>query len=297
MNLKELASPIRIYWDISGEDARSQVEYRRVCEEITDCRILSLNLYDSAPALSRTCISVLEAFKDKPVAVSLTLPLAALTPEVLAVLRELPVRMLLADLSSVAELESLSRLNVSGRRPTAGLSFRVDENNYTELPEALSFCARNGFPGLVIPMQRLTNDEACFLISADERRELTNRLSAVERPAGLKIIIHDPFIWRVFFPELSFPDGGCQAANTMLYISPAADVYPCPSLPVKLGSLVEDTLKAIVFSERKKELRRLLCSAPEGCRACGDLGQCMGGCRGRTYAMKKTLDLPDPSCG
>jgi GeoRSP system SPASM domain protein len=136
----------------------------------------------------------------------------------------------------------------------------------------------------------------CFYLSRHEREELAARLQEFEIPADLKLIIHDPFLWRVFYPSVAFPDGGCQAANTMLYISREVDVYPCPTLPVIIGNLMRTSLKEIIQSDLKKDVRKMLISAPRGCGDCKELDQCKGGCRGRTYAMKTSLNEPDPSC-
>ena len=72
---------------------------------------------------------------------------------------------------------------------------------------------------------------------------------------GLRLTIHDPFLWRAFNPGIPFPQGGCQAANTMIAISPDRGVYPCPTLPVRLGELDSLSLKQIIASPAKKEFR------------------------------------------
>ena len=145
-------------------------------------------------------------------------------------------------------------------------------------------------------MQRLYNGEPPFLLNREEQRQLAGALATVGGVQGLNLTIHDPFLWRAFNPHVPFPQGGCQAANTMLAIAPSGDVYPCPTLPVRLGHIGESALREIVASSEKREFRRLLLENPDGCRCCQKLAECRGGCRGRSYAVHGSLDGADPAC-
>lgn len=297
MNLRELTSPIRLYWDITPSAA--EIDYRRICGEIISNKILSLQVTESAPALSPALRGILDELRNAPVAVSLTLPRAALDAPAFEHIRKSSVRVLFVGASAAVELGAVLEVrDLLGGKPAIGVSFSVTRGNFHELPEVLSFCADNKIPNLAFPMQRLVDEgEECFFLTRAERLELAERLGRIERPGGLKIIIHDPFLWRAFYPSVDFPSGGCQAANTMIYISPEADVYPCPSAPMPLGSLLREPLKSIIASDRKKKIRESLLEVPEQCRECADLSQCRGGCRGRVFRLNKSLEGPDPSCG
>jgi GeoRSP system SPASM domain protein len=298
MNLKELASPIRIYWDIGPTGNAVAPDYGRIAEEITANKVLSLQITESAPTLSQACLTILETLRNKPIALSLVAPLTALDTPSLGIIRSLPqAKMLFISTRSRVEREAAAKVvGQAGKKLTAGIAFSVTRENFLELPGLLAFCIKHSVANLVLPMQRLTGQEKCFSFTRDERRELTARLERIDKPAWLKVIIHDPFLWRAFYPWIEFPGGGCQAANTMLYISPDADVYPCPTLPVKIGSLLNSSLKEVASSDRKKELRKSLITAPPDCRDCEALNQCKGGCRGRAYTIKHSLNDPDPAC-
>jgi GeoRSP system SPASM domain protein len=297
VNLKELSSPIRIYWDVSSSGNAVAADYRKIAGEIAANKVLSLQVTESEPHLSQACLAVLDELKDNMVALSLVAPLAALDDKTLGGLRRLPVKVLFVSTASMGELESVAEISgQAAGRPAVGISYSVTRANYHELPEVLTFCLGHKIAHLVLPMQRLMGGEDCFSFSPEERRELTSRLEETVKPAWMKIVIHDPFLWRAFYPAVEFPDGGCQAGNTMLYISPDADVYPCPSLPVKIGNLLNSSLREVVRSDRKKELRESLLISPSECRDCGDLERCKGGCRGRAYVMAHSLDSRDPAC-
>ena len=210
--------------------------------------------------------------------------------------QNLPVQVLFVCAASRSELETALEVKDQTKgKPLVGISFSVTRNNYRDLPEVLSFCVDHGIANLVLPMQRLVNETECFSLSAAERHTLTEQVQKVDKP-GVKIIIHDPFLWRTFYPTVDFPDGGCQAANTMVYISPEADVYPCPSLPVKIGNLAEEPLREIICSGRKKDLRNILITVPIDGTACDRAASCLGACRGRAFVMTGSLTCCDPAC-
>ena len=67
-------------------------------------------------------------------------------------------------------------------------------------------------------------------------------------------------------------------------------------MPAVLGNLNETSLKTILSSAYKKELVKSLRKPPDECLGCEEIDQCIGGCRGRTLALKDSLDLRDPAC-
>ena len=297
MNLKELSSPIRIYWDISAAKQPLVFDERQIARDIAANRILSLQLSESAPVLSQSCVNILDCLKDTSIAISLVAPIEALDERALGLLRDLQVRALFVSMPSQEYVGAVADIAGQTRgKPAVGVSFSVSRANFLTLPDMLKACIDLKIDRFVVPMQRLTGNEECFTPSIEEQHELTMQLAGLDKPAGMKIIIHDPFLWRSFYPAMQFPDGGCQAANTMLYISPEGEVYPCPTLPFKLGNLSSTSLKNINNSNLKKELRKAIITSPALCLNCAELNHCMGGCRGRAYKITRSLQQPDPAC-
>lgn len=296
MNLPGLPSPIRIYWDI-GPSGSAKIDYGKIAGEIVSSKILMTQVTELSPSLSRPCIAVLEALATSPVALSLVAPLSALDEAALRLLRSLPLKTLFASTESHQGLAFVSELNKrqEAKHPI-GLSFPVQRTNFRLLPEVVTFCGDSGISNLLLPMQRLSRGEECFSFSREERRELTGRLQRAGVPLRLKITIHDPFLWRAFYPKVDFPNGGCQAANTMIYISPEAAVFPCPSLPIQIGNLQQESLQDLLRSGEKREIRKRLLSTPAACIDCADLGHCRGGCRGRAVSLSRTFEAGDPAC-
>lgn len=297
MNLKELNFPVRVYWDLSSIPHNSKIDYLRICEEIIEIKILKLDLLDTGPLLSHTCIRILEKLMNENIAVSLTMSSSALNPLAIALLSNLNVKALFIEVASFDELRSsVERINQhNGAIVPVGISFNLVRNNYKDLPEILSFCLNREIKYFVLPMQRLIKSTDCFYLDGNESEDLALKLNRINHE-NMKLTIHDPFLWRIFYPLGQFPEGSCQAANSMVYISPDINVYPCPSMPVNLGNLMVKTLKEILLDESKKELRKHLIKPPEGCIYCEELSKCMGGCRGRSYVLKNSLNEPDPAC-
>lgn len=296
MNLRELTFPIRIYWDLDPLSQTSSADNLKICDEIVNLKILSLNL-SCAGGFGTACLEILERLKTENIAVSLTMPFSAVDAETIAKLDGLNVRAVFVDISSLNELRDFLKSIELIRTTTlpVGVSFGLDRNNYKDIPEILSLCSENKIAHLVFPMQRLINNKDCFFIAKNERAELAMSLKTTKYQ-NVKLLIHDPFLWKVFNPEEQYPEGGCQGANSMLYISADNNVYPCPSLPVNLGNLLKTKLKDIILSAEKKELRVALNSMPEECLNCGEKEHCVGGCRGRAYVLNDSLRKADPAC-
>jgi GeoRSP system SPASM domain protein len=285
----ELELPISVYWDLAPCEPLCD-SLLRVCNEILECRPLILQLFDPSPDLSQSARAVLDRFKGTPVAVTLTIPYSSQISLAGAAVEELGVKELLLYFDAMDSLQNTPRL------VEAGISFSVNRNNWHELPEIVHLCRENGWNRLVLPMQRLYDNDVPFFLSIAEQLELQHALEAVGDTQGINLTIHDPFLWKAFNPVVPFPQGGCQAANTMIAISSAGAVYPCPSLPVQLGVLGQKTLKEIIVSPAKKDFRRKLLEIPAGCSECAEIQECRGGCRGRAYVQHGTLDGIDNAC-
>ncbi len=293
MNLRDLAWPIRIYWDLP-EDPSGSGLCMKVCNDIADIKILFLSLRDKAPSISQCCKDVIAGLKGRGVGFSLSVTGSAFTPELTA----LSLKTLLAEASSLDDVRSLTgKIGREGKEGlNSGISFEVGSDNYRELPDVISFSIDNGIRDLVFPIQRLKPGNDFFYIGRREREEISRVLGGIDH-SKIRLTIHDPFLWAVFFPNTDYHEGGCQAANSMLYISPSYKVYPCPAMPLELGDLNQTTLREIVLSEKKKKLRNALLSPPGDCAACDSAGKCLGGCRGRAYASTGAMDRRDPACG
>lgn len=296
MNLRELPTPVRLYWDLP-QHLSSGVEPRKICDQMLELKILFLSLYDASSPPTDACLDILDRLQGKHIAVSLTVALSALELALLNWLEVVGVKTLLVEAASPDEVKlAIEKLQeAEGSSLKQGISFHVTRGNFRDIPEVISLCLEHDIAVLSFPIQRLTGDGDCFCLSKDEAAEL-GRLVHGSGYRKLQITIHDPFLWQVFYPEADYHEGGCQAANSMLYISPDFRVYPCPAMPLELGDLRETSLADIIHSEKKQNLRDQLLRPPADCGACDLSEKCLGGCRGRSLVSSGTLDSPDPGC-
>lgn len=296
----ELSSPITVYWDLPGADIEDGY-LEQVCGAIAETKPLMLQLCLTDCAGGAAALHVAQFFEDTQVAVSLTVPLEFVRLPGMVIIASLRLKELLLQCANLHELKLLvDEVAVLARSAqqgmTVGISVAVDSGNWRELLAIVSQCRQTGIGRLVLPMQLLCSGEAPFFITAAEQAELAADLAAAGGVAGVNLTIHDPFLWRAFHPEAPFPQAGCQAANTMIYVATDGRVYPCPTLPVSLGSIREMSLKAIIASPEKKNLRRQLLQAPDDCGQCREAAVCRGGCRGRGLVLHGSLDGIDTAC-
>jgi radical SAM protein with 4Fe4S-binding SPASM domain len=115
-------------------------------------------------------------------------------------------------------------------------------------------------------------------------------------PPGVDLVVHDYFLHRALFPAAQSPFPGCQAAGALAHLDAAGTLYPCPAVPLPLGSLAEESLSALWATPARQELRRRIETPGAACFTCPDQGSCRGGCRGLSFRASGRWDQPDPAC-
>ncbi len=291
MTLPELTTPIRLYWDLTPLPS-APPDHGKICAEIIDLKILSLDLTATGSTVPEACFSILEQCRTARLAVTLTLSPEALSEEVGQRLAAAPPKELLIQVTGPDRFPPHRSLPPG----VDGISFPVTGDTWRRIPDLFRFAADSGCRRLVLPMQRLYAGEEAFYLSRRELEALTAELAPIPRDPDMRVTVHDPFLWRGIFPHTPFPEGRCQAANTMLAIDPKGVVYPCPTMPVPLGDLASGTLRDIARGEAKKELRKKLLRLPAACVGCVDAGSCTGGCRGRGEQLGGSWEGIDPAC-
>ncbi len=120
--------------------------------------------------------------------------------------------------------------------------------------------------------------------------------------AGKTLVVHDYFLWKALrerFPEASgerVEFAGCQAGSSLVHVDWDGNVYPCDSLPIRLGNLLETPFERIWRSPAREKVFAAIRAIPGACGRCGIYDECRAGCRGIAYAARESFDAPDPSC-
>lgn len=284
----ELRSPIRLFWDITPLPEQLP-DYCRIAAEIASSRVLTLHITDLSPVTAPATVEAIHSLADSRIAISLTVANTALSNAI--PLQNAGQAKLYVDMPSVETLRSF--MDMHG----CGVSFRVSNTNVDELPDLVAECLDRDIPELILPMERLFSGEPPLSLTRAHQESLSRHLTSIPFDKRITLTIHDPFLWRAFYPDTPFPDGSCQACNTMLAIDPSGDIYPCPAMPFKLGSLLHSHFREIALSDAKCGVRTMINSVPPDCTKCRLFPGCRGGCRGRGYFKAENWNTPDPACG
>jgi GeoRSP system SPASM domain protein len=74
------------------------------------------------------------------------------------------------------------------------------------------------------------------------------------------------------------------------------NVYPCDSLPIRLGNIEETAFIEVWDSTVRSRVVDSIRGTPWACDGCVEYRGCFGGCRGMGYLSAGTFDAPDPAC-
>ncbi len=188
-----------------------------------------------------------------------------------------------------------------------GIAFTPDADTIAALPAVLA-----EFGGSAARELRLGNVNAVRAVAAKGHvpiplpRQVRDACDGIARLSldlsGRTLVVHDYFLWKTLrgrFPEASgqrVDFAGCQAGSSVVYLDWDGNVYPCDSLPIRLGNLLETPFEKIWRSPARENLFAAIRATPAACGSCHVYGGCLGGCRGLAYASNGSFDAGDPSC-
>ncbi|MBI5675386.1 MAG: SPASM domain-containing protein [Nitrospirae bacterium] len=286
MSPDNLIDPFIVYWDINSSRHSDDVIFN-ICDELIKRKIFVLNLRDLSNPVSATVCGILDKLAGSNIKIRLTVNHDSLEKPMIRNLLE-------RRISLFTETDSVEKfLSVPGNI-IGNVSFSLNKKNFHEIPAVISFCIKNRIKELEFPIQRAEEGEI-FYPAHSEVDQLAHALKEIPLEL-LKLTVHDPFLWKVFFTREHLEGMGCNGANTMIYIADNLDVTPCPLLPVTLGNLCSEALKEIFSSVKRRQIRKELIAPPYECRECAIVDNCKGGCRGRAYILLETFDRKDPAC-
>lgn len=292
----EFAMPVRVRWDV---DFRGRAERtKRIARRIREASPLVVELkIEGERGLSDLSAIFTELHKCNP-CIETTV---RLSPKAVDVARRgYPIGFV---------------WEVNGREPFRGMlppaakevSFTPDEDTLSDLPEVLEEFAESGLETLrllnVNSIRALASRGHVPVPTPERLREVTGEIARMSVLLNGKwIVVHDFFLWRALkdaFPRAlgeRVEFSGCQAATALAYVDWEGNVYPCDSLPIRLGNLIEAPFGKIWQAPARKNLADSIRSTPGGCLECAERIGCHGGCRGMAYLAENSFDCPDPSC-
>ncbi|GAB4236590.1 MAG: GeoRSP system SPASM domain protein [Deltaproteobacteria bacterium] len=292
----EFSSPIRIRWDVDFRERSGRV--KRIARRIAEASPLFVELRISGKRGLSELPGILAELQKSGPRVSLHLPLL---PRTSGLARNgYPVDYVW-DVGTAAGF--LSRLPEGAK----AVSFVPDEETAEALPEVVEEFAGSGLAELHLP-----NVNAVKAVAArghvpvpkiDRLRAAVASISAHGLSLrGKRLVVHDFFLWKTL--SKSFPGAtgdrvefsGCQAGTALAYVDWEGNLYPCDSLPIRIGNLDDGTFDEVWNSPARVRVADAVQSTPWECEGCAERRGCLGGCRGMSYLASGSFDAPDPAC-
>ncbi|HYN74528.1 MAG TPA: SPASM domain-containing protein [Candidatus Methanoperedens sp.] len=292
----EFSLPVRVRWDVDFRERAGRV--KRIARRIAEASPLFVELHISGKRGFSELSGVLAELQKAAPRVSVHLPLL---PQASGVARRgYPVDYVW-DIGGTAGF--LTRLPEGAK----SISFIPDEETADELPEVLAEFADSDLTELHLP-----NVNSVRAIAArghvpvpgiDQLRAAAGAVAALGLSLrGKRLVVHDYFLWKSL--SATFPGAtgdrvefsGCQAGTALAYVDWEGNLYPCDSLPIRLGCLEDGTLEEVWNSPLRARVADAVRSTPWACDGCAEHRGCLGGCRGMAYLASGAFDAPDPAC-
>jgi len=292
----EFSLPVRIRWDVDFLERAGRV--KRIARRIAEASPLFVELRVSGERGLRELPGIVAEMQKTSSRMSLHLPLLPKARDMAR--RGYPVDCVW-DVGHAAGF--LSRLPDGAD----AISFVPDEECAGELPEVVAEFADSGLSELHLP-----NVNAVRAVAArghvpvpgiDRLRSAAAAVGALGLSLrGKRLIVHDFFLWKSLSETFPGAAGdrvefsGCQAGTALAYVDWEGNLYPCDSLPIRLGNVEEGSFERVWNSPARARVADAVRSAPAACEGCALRSGCLGGCRGMAYLASADFDAPDPAC-
>lgn len=272
----EFSLPTHIRWDVDfggrvGRAKRIARQIREIAPEFVELRI------EGDKGISELSAVFTEIHKAHP-RVEATV---ALTPKAAGAARwGYPIKFLWA----VDPKRPFSHcIGVDAR----AVSFTPEEETIHLLPNVLEEFAASAAEELHLPnvnaVRALAAKGHIPVPRSGQLREVRAKLAESRIPLdGKRLVVHDFFLCRMLrdlFPEEAgnrVDFSGCQAASRLAYVDWEGDVYPCDSIPIRLGNLLATPFERIWRSPQRMRVVEAIQSVPADCDTCMEHSGCRG---------------------
>lgn len=310
MTIDLLDTPLRMTWDLHGKlGTLGTEEVRRIADELSAAGVFFVTL-EERPLLHpgiREILNILTVGGCQPLLVcdGLAEEFSRLPEVQWAGGLFLNARTFFK--AGRPDLTALSRAVDSLRRMgfDPALLLTPLRDNIHAVPDLLEFCRLSGIGKFKLPNVKIGDSFRPSMRTALLRPKDLEKFKSLlgDDPDALRgevaLEVHDLFLWELLLPghaDGRSEYGGCQAGNSLGHIDEAGFLYPCSSFPVKLGSLLHNSLEELWQVPGRFQIRDGVGAVPQGCSGCRDYPICFGGCRGLASFLSREAGGRDPLC-
>jgi radical SAM protein with 4Fe4S-binding SPASM domain len=276
----ESSKPNRVRWDVDfrGRTGRT----KRIARQIRE----------ASPGIVELWIEGEKGIAELP---GIFTEIHKCNPRIVATVRLFPAAIAAAQRGYAMEFiwevdahEPFRRLLPTG---AAEISFTPDEDTLIHLPDVLEEFAGSDVRELHLPIVSAVRAlEELGHVALPQPGHLQEAAEALSRLpvslGGKKLVVHDFLLWKIL--RAVFPDdaGGkvefaeCRAASAHAYVDWEGNVYPCNSLPIRLGTLHERTFEKIWRAPARMQILDAIRAVPDACGPCVQAAGCLSVCRG-----------------
>jgi radical SAM protein with 4Fe4S-binding SPASM domain len=182
------------------------------------------------------------------------------------------------------------------------IRFTLIPQNINELPQIIELVHDLGMQSLSLSRGiPILGGKKFEMLSPKEYADALRHSLELGQRYGIEITSEDPVTFYIFKKDLVDNNtgnlfGGCAAGISYIHINSRGDVFPCPYLPIKVGSIKEEKIGDLIKNQKVTEKFYNIRFNLEGkCKSCKYLNVC-GGCRASALSFTGNIQGSDPVC-
>jgi len=304
------------------EEELSTERAKTLIAEIAELKPGWVIIEGGEPLLRKDLFELLGLMQQRQLQVHLITNGMLLSPEMLAHLKQLGVKVMISIDGATPETYEAIRNGASFRRVVQSarncakeglleaINTTILKANYTEIPGILELAQAIGVQRVTLIGLKPCEDYAEQLLSPQEYREAIRLACQAAQKTGDEFFFDEPFFWAIVKEEgllarmpavgtgILLPSTTACIFGEYLFIEPNGEVKPCSFAPMILGNVNEKPISEIWHKVLGSPFFRQL-KDPKTitgyCRSCQYLANCKG-CRSRTFVLTGDWFSPDPCC-
>jgi len=295
---------------------------KKLVDEIAELKPGWVFIEGGEPLLRQDLFELLELMQQKSLNVHLSTNGMLLTPQIIATLKQLEVKVMISiDGATAATYESIrgsasfEKVVEQARNCAQGgllkaINFTILKRNYTEIPAIFKLAASVGMPKITLIGLKPCYDYSRELLSSQEYREAIKLACRAAPETGVEFFFDEPFFWATvkelgLAAHLPADGAGIVISSTSacaigeyLFIESTGEVKPCSFAPMVIGNVAEKPLDEIWREMLATPLLQQIKDPRTRtgfCLDCEYLTDCKG-CRSRTVFLTGDWFASDPAC-